>query len=193
MASRLRNCERGRLKLPRHSLAPRRCATNARGFTYIGLLILLAIIGVAATASVQLGAVAQRRHAEQELLFLGAQFRAALTSYANATPQGQPRAPRSFEPLLRDPRVPGMRRHLRRVPVDPLTGKDEWGIVRSADGFIVGIYSLSEAAPIKRGNFEPEFAEFASAATYKGWVFKPAALAASAPRRPAQQPPDSKK
>jgi type II secretory pathway pseudopilin PulG len=182
MASRLPNFE-----------GPRRGSrARAGGFTYVGLLILMAIVGIAATASVQLGAVAQRRGAEQELLFLGAQFRAAFTSYANASPPNQPRFPRTLEQLLRDPRVPGLRRHLRRVPVDPLTGKDEWGIVRSADGYIVGIHSLSEAAPIKRGNFGAEFAEFAQASSYQGWVFK-AAPQTAAQRRPTQQTPAPKK
>jgi type II secretory pathway pseudopilin PulG len=174
--------------------APRRARAFGaqQGFTYIGLLILMSIISVAATASIQLGSSTQRRGAEQELLFLGAQFRAALTSYANTTPVGQPRFPRTLEQLLRDPRVPGVRRHLRRLPIDPLTGKDEWGIVRSADGFIVGFHSMSEAAPIKRGNFEPEFAEFANASSYRGWVFK-ATPKAAAPRRAAQDKPTPQK
>ncbi len=162
------------------------------GFTYIGLLMLLAVIGIAATASVQLGSVVQRRHAEQELLFLGSQFRAALSSYANGSAPNQPRFPRTFEQLLRDPRVPGVRRHLRRVPIDPLTGKDEWGIVRSADGYIVGIFSLSEASPIKRGNFNAEFAEFAAATSYRNWVFK-AAPQSGVAQRPAPGAPPAKK
>ena len=144
------------------------------GFTFIGLIILVTIIAVAATATIQLGAVTQRRTAEQELLYLGNEFRAALASYANASPAGQPRAPKELEQLLRDPRVPGLRRHLRRVPVDPLTGKAEWGQLRSTDGYIVGIFSLSEAAPIKRGNFDPAMAGFESAKSYRDWIFKPA-------------------
>ncbi len=176
MASRSRNSEN-----------PQRCAPRrARGFTYIGLLILMAIIAIAAAASIQLGSVTQRRDAERELLFLGSQFRAALTSYALASAPNQPRFPKTFEQLLRDPRVPGMRRHLRRMPIDPLTGKDEWGVVRSADGYIVGVYSLSEATPIKRGNFDADFGEFANASSYRQWVFKPAAQAAQV-RRPTPE------
>ena len=181
MANRLRNFD----------CSDRASRGRVRGFTYIGLLILLAIIAITATASIQLGSVVQRRSAEQELLFLGSQFRAALTSYANATAPNQPRFPKTLEQLLRDPRVPGTRRHLRRIPIDPLTGKDEWGIVRSSDGYIVGIHSLSEAAPIKRGNFDAEFAEFASAASYRNWVFKPAPQVA-APRKPAPDKPTAK-
>ena len=162
MASRTASCSQ--------TAAGRRQAHG--GFTYVGLLILIAIIAVAATATIQLGSVNQRRSAEQELLFLGEQFSAALASYARTTPTGQPRAPKTLEQLLRDPRVPGVRRHLRAVPVDPLTGKAEWGIQRSTDGLIVGIHSLSQAAPIKRGNFEPAMAHFAAAQSYADWVFK---------------------
>lgn len=172
MASRTASCRPIADRKPFAAPVAGRRAARDGGFTYIGLLILIAIIAVAATATIQLGSVTQRRSAEQELLFLGDQFIAALTSYARATPTGQQRAPKTLEQLLRDPRVPGVRRHLRRVPVDPLTGKAEWGLVRSADGLIVGVHSLSDAAPIKRGNFEPAMAQFAAAKSYGDWVFK---------------------
>ena len=74
------------------------------GFTYIGLLIALVIIGLASTATLQLGSVLQRRNAEAELLEIGADFQQALEHYARATPLGQPTAPKSLQDLLKDPR-----------------------------------------------------------------------------------------
>lgn len=99
------------------------------GFTYLSLIILVAIIGLASAATIKLGVILQRSAAERELLAIGAEYADALESYAKATPPGQSPLPPSFKELLRDPRFPNVRRHLRRVYVDPLTGKAEWGIV----------------------------------------------------------------
>jgi type II secretory pathway pseudopilin PulG len=142
------------------------------GFTYIGLLILLAIIGITSAASLQVGSVLQRRAAEEELLEIGTEFRNALLSYANATPVGVSRAPQTLQDLVKDPRYPGVRRHLRKLYADPITGKEEWGVVYALDGNgIVGVYSLSQAKPIKIGNFDQAFPGFANRNTYREWVF----------------------
>jgi type II secretory pathway pseudopilin PulG len=99
------------------------------GFTYVGLIVLVAIIGLVGAATLKADALLRRAAAEEELLEIGAAFSAALTSYAEATPRGQPAQPPSLEELLKDPRFPGVRRHLRKIFVDPITGKAEWGIV----------------------------------------------------------------
>lgn len=144
------------------------------GFTYVGVLILLAIISLTATASLQVGAIAQRRAAEEELLEIGSQFRAALASYAAASPPGQKRSPSKLEELLRDARYPDTRRHLRKLYADPLTGKDDWGLLMAPDGGgIIGVYSLSEDKPIKIGNFEPPYERFADKPSYRHWIFQP--------------------
>ena len=141
------------------------------GFTYIGLLILLAIISIGATATVQLGAVTQRRSAEEELLHIGRQFRSALASYQNSTPGGMPRLPKELIDLTKDPRQPLLRRHLRHIPIDPITGKAEWGAIRTPDGFIIAVHSLSDARPIKISNFEADFASFEGGEKYSAWEF----------------------
>jgi type II secretory pathway pseudopilin PulG len=143
------------------------------GITYLVLLVAIAIIGIAAVATTQFGVIVQRRDAEEQLLTIGAEFQAALISYANATPPGLSPNPSSIQDLLKDPRYPTvLRRHLRKLYSDPLTGKSEWGTVASIDGRgIVGFYSLSAAEPIKIGNFEPPFESFAGKSTYRDWVF----------------------
>jgi type II secretory pathway pseudopilin PulG len=106
-----------------------RLSARRHGFTYLSLIILVAIIGLVSAASIKLGSVLQRSAAERELLAIGAEYADALESYAKATPPGQSPLPPSFKELLRDPRFPGVRRHLRRIYVDPMTGSSEWGIV----------------------------------------------------------------
>jgi type II secretory pathway pseudopilin PulG len=148
------------------------CKPRATGFTYIGLLILIAILGMATAATLQVGALLQRRAAEQELLAIGLEMHTALTSYAAATPVGQSAFPATLEDLLLDPRYPGVRRHLRRVYLDPITRNAQWGLVMSANGQgIAGIYSLSEQQPIKLAHFAPPFANFENKSRYRDWVF----------------------
>lgn len=142
------------------------------GFTYIGLLILMAIIALVATASLQLGAIVQRRAAEEELLAIGKEYRNALQSYANLTPIGQKRYPPSLAELLKDPRFPQNVRHLRKIYADPLSGKEEWGIVRPVEGQgVLAVYSLAEAKPIKIGNFDAEWRGFENSQSYQDWRF----------------------
>ncbi len=147
--------------------------SRSPGFALLGLLILLAIVGIASSATVSLGVVVQRRSAEEALLDIGHEFQMALQSYASATPTGQSPYPTSLQDLLKDARVPGVRRHLRQVYADPLTGRADWGLV-SAPGRpgIAGITSLSHRQPIKQTNFDAEFTGFEHRNTYMDWQFK---------------------
>lgn len=145
---------------------------NDQGFTYIGLLILLAILSVVTLGTVTLDAIVKRRHAEEELLRIGNDFRKALILYAINSPVGSSRYPSKLEDLCRDPRFQKPKRYLRMVLPDPLTGKTLWGIIRSPDGQgILGIYSLAEGNPIKIAMFDEEFREFTNSKTYQDWIF----------------------
>ena len=95
-----------------------------RGFTYLGLIILVAIIGLVGAAGLKASSLLRRAAAEEELLETGAAFSDALASYAAVTPPGQPPQPPTLQELLRDPRSPTVRRHLRksswtRLPARP--------------------------------------------------------------------------
>lgn len=94
-----------------------------RGFTYLGLLILIAVLSVATLVTLEVGQLASRRQAEDELLFIGQEFEQALRSYMDSTPAGQRPYPASLQDLLKDNRHPRLQRHLRRLYTDPLTGR----------------------------------------------------------------------
>lgn len=143
-----------------------------QGFTYLGLIILLAIIGMVGAAALKVDALLARAAAEQELLEEGAAFSAALDSYAAATPEGKPPQPPSLQDLLKDTRFPSLKRHLRKIFVDPISGKAEWGITYLADKVgVVGIYSLSQAQPLKQANFDERFQNFENKTHYADWKF----------------------
>lgn len=165
---------------------------DARGFTYVGLLVLLAILGLVGAAGLKMGSVLQRAAAEDELLDIGAAFSDALASYAAATPKGQLTQPPTLQELLKDPRFPTIRRHLRKLFVDPITGKSDWGLVRLGDkdsGGIIGVYSLSQSAPLKLSNFDTRFQGFDNKRHLSDWRFMAAGQAAALP--PALVPPAS--
>ena len=142
------------------------------GFTYVGMIVFVTIIGLVGAATLKVGALLARAEAENELLEIGAAFSDALASYAQATPPGQPQQPPSLEALLRDPRFPNPRRHLRRIFVDPITGRAEWGLVRAAEGApILGVYSLSQAQPLKIAKFDARFVNFENKQHLSDWKF----------------------
>jgi type II secretory pathway pseudopilin PulG len=142
-----------------------------RGFTYIGILLVVALMGIALASAGQVWHTLQKREKEQELLFIGQQFRLALKRYADHTPGKARRAPLQLEELLQDPRHPGIRRHLRRIYLDPMTGKPEWGLVTGPGGEIYGVHSRSDAEPLKKRNFGLADRNFEDKMKYSDWVF----------------------
>jgi type II secretory pathway pseudopilin PulG len=145
---------------------------RARGFTYLSLIILLAILALVAAAGLKMGTLLQRAAAEEELLEIGAQFSEALRSYAAATPPGKPTQPPTLQDLLKDPRFPNPRRHLRKIFVDPVTGKAEWGVIWLGDKIgVLGVYSLSEARPLKIANFDIRFLNMENREKISDWKF----------------------
>lgn len=146
---------------------------TARGMAYLSLLLSLALLSIAALATAQVHSLMQRRAAEDELLYVGQQYQQALLSYANATPPGASRSPASLNDLLRDPRYPMPRRHIRQLYIDPISMQAEWGLVLSPDGKgIIGIYSKSEKQPIKVAQFPASIKGFEDKKSYWEWVFK---------------------
>jgi type II secretory pathway pseudopilin PulG len=163
------------------------------GFTYIGVLIVVALIGVGLAVTGDVWRTTAQREKELELLFVGDEIRRAITQYYESTPGTGKQFPSSLESLLKDERYPTTRRYLRKIYRDPMTGKAEWGLIKGPGDSIMGVYSLSKQAPIKRANFPTDYASFGGAANYSDWQFayggtKGAPPQASAPA-PATAPP----
>jgi hypothetical protein len=142
-----------------------------QGFVLLWLLFWVAGLGVGMAALGSLWHTASQREKEAELLFVGDQFRQAIEAYHRRSPGGQPRYPARLEDLLQDPRFPQTVRHLRRLYVDPVTGKREWGLIKAADGGIAGVYSLARVPPMKTGGFPARYADFAGRTSLGSWRF----------------------
>ncbi|QDQ25603.1 type II secretion system protein [Chitinimonas arctica] len=156
-----------------------KCRPAQQGFSYLALLILIAVLGVTGTATVLLGEISERRQAEQALLLTGSAYRNAIASYYNAVPAEKRHYPRALADLLRDPRFP-LRRHLRRLYPDPISGQADWLLLRGPDGGIMGIASRSTAQPIKLDLFDEEDSAFKQKRHYSEWLF----VADIAPKTP---------
>ncbi|MDB5811367.1 MAG: hypothetical protein JWN94_3489 [Betaproteobacteria bacterium] len=144
---------------------------NVKGFTYLGLLFALALAGVGLALAGVVWHTAGKRAKEQQLLFAGAAIQDAILHYYRNGPNRMREFPRSLQDLVEDQRYVTVERHLRKIYVDPMTGKREWGLITSGEGRIVGVFSQSREAPLKRDNFRDAFAPFAQARHYSDWRF----------------------
>ena len=143
-----------------------------KGFSYIGVLMTVAIVGIAITAANRYWSTVIQREREAELLFRGHQIREAIRSYYENPPGGQGKQyPRAVADLLRDPRYPQKRRHLRRWYADPMTGRSDWILIQDAGGRIKGVSSAHPGRPLKEGNFPQPYGGFEVAASYADWKF----------------------
>jgi len=159
---------------------------TCRGFTYLTALFVIAFMGVGAMAIGTAWDGAMRRERETELLFVGNAYRLAIQRYYLA---GQRRYPRALEELVKDPRQPPTQRYIRQLYPDPITGTNDWGIVKAPDGGVMGVYSKSELEPLKTANFKVRDRDLERGAKYSDWrfVYAPAAAKPTA-TTPAGKP-----
>ncbi len=141
-----------------------------RGFTYIAMLLIVAVMGTGLAGFGQLYSQAAQREKERELLFIGNQFRNAIAGYYNKSP-GNKVYPKTLDELLEDKRLPVPQHHLRKLFRDPMTGGTEWGLVEAPGGGFMGVYSRSEETPIKSANFSTKDQAFEGAEHYTNWMF----------------------
>ena len=163
-------------------------AGRSGGFTYLGLLVLIVLIGVLLARAGEVWSAAAQRDREQELLWVGHEYRAAIGRYVAQNRH----YPATLAELLGTTRAgpdasegssgagpataPGVLealgfRALRRLYRDPMTNSTDWETVPSPDGRIMGVVSKSKLQPIKRAGFSDDDLGFAGAESYAGWQF----------------------
>lgn len=152
-------------------------SAGTAGFTYIGLLIAVVILGVALSAVGEVWHTQAQREREQELLFIGREVQAAIAAYFRAGGGGGRQYPEDINDLLEDKRWPEPRHYLRRLYADPMTGAADWTLLR-ADTLgiagmtgIIGIASSSQGAPLKKAAFPADEEAFKDATCYCDWKF----------------------
>ncbi len=155
--------------MPRGERARRPPSGSERGFTYVGLLVLVVLMGLMLAAAGEVAATVAQREREAQLLWVGHEYRAAIGRYWNSR-----RAyPQTLQALLGSaPDDPVQVHYIRRLYPDPMTNAVDWVLLPApnGDGFM-GVASTSTRAPLKTGNFEQADQEFAEAKTHGDWQF----------------------
>jgi type II secretory pathway pseudopilin PulG len=140
------------------------------GFTYIGLLVLIALIGFALSVVGQVAATTAQREREKQLLWVGHAYRDAIRRYV----MRNGRYPPTLADLVQSATAtadPLPAHFLRRLYPDPMTQGADWVLVPALDGGIMGVASSSTKAPIKRAGFDDADVAFGDAETYGDWTF----------------------
>jgi general secretion pathway protein G len=109
---------------------------NERGLTLVELIVTVAILTILASAAVPVARFKVKRDRERELRRDLWEMRDAIDHYKDAADRGafqtkvdSQNYPPDLETLVNGVDVQGKKvRFLRRIPVDPMTGKTEWGM-----------------------------------------------------------------
>jgi hypothetical protein len=84
---------------------------------------------------------------ERRLVEAGEVLAKALRIYRDASPGSAKDFPTELADLLHDPRMLADKGYLTTLPVDPLTQKQEWGVIRNKINQVIGVHSLSNESP----------------------------------------------
>ena len=106
-----------------------------RGLTLVELIITIAILGILASAAAPMTMLVIKRQKERELRRELWEMREAIDHYKDVADSGGVMIkvdsngyPPDLETLVNGIDLQGKKvRFLRRIPVDPMTGKPEWG------------------------------------------------------------------
>jgi general secretion pathway protein G len=106
------------------------------GLTLVELIVTVAILAIVASAAVPVARFQVKREKERELRYDLWQMRDAIDHYKDAadknafiTKVDSQGYPPDLQTLVDGVDVQGKKvRFLRRIPVDPMTGKDDWGL-----------------------------------------------------------------
>ena len=140
---------------------------SQHGFTYLGLLMAVTVMGLMLTVVGRVWSTVERRERETQLLFAGHQYRSAIAAYFAHRHQ----YPGSLQDLLGDADSAPAQRYLRRLYPDPVSGSPEWQLIAAPAGGIMGVASTSNREPVKKANFSVPDASFADSDCYCGWKF----------------------
>ena len=109
---------------------------KAAGFTLVELIVATAILVILTSMVIPLARLNIKRDKERELRYDLWMMRDAIDRYKDAADRGAFQTkvgtegyPPDLETLVKGVDVGGKKvRFLRKIPVDPMTGKDEWGM-----------------------------------------------------------------
>lgn len=134
------------------------------------ILFVIAIAGVVLARTGISWSQSSQREKEQELLFIGNQYRQAIALYYERTPSMVKVYPMKLEQLLSDVRFNPPQHYLRKLYRDPITNQS---LVQdnAPEGGIRGVHSPSGKEPLKQTHFDYGDQSFEGAGKYSDWLF----------------------
>jgi len=107
-----------------------------RGLTLVELIVTVAILAIVASAAVPVARFQVKREKERELRYYLWQMRDSIDHYKDAADKNAFQTkvdsqgyPPDLQTLVDGVDIQGKKvRFLRKIPIDPMTGKDEWGL-----------------------------------------------------------------
>jgi len=161
-----------------------------RGFTFLWLIFVLAVVAAGLAAIAQPINLAVRRDREAELMFRGKAISRALSSYWAATPGDAKQLPLTLDDLVDDRRGVRLAHHLRRIYADPFTGQADWVLVTTEDGRISAVHSRSNVPALRVVDLPSQKDGQPAPVSTRVFSFAPVsqASAASAPETAASTP-----
>ena len=144
--------------------------TYAAGFSYLGVLVILAIAAIGMQGAAEISAQQVQKNQARQLLEAGEAMRLAIGRYYEATPGAVKEYPPNVAVLLEDKRFPSVRRHLRKAYHDPFFPQRPLSVILR-NGRIIGVHSESLAKPVILVGFAPFQAGFETAKHYRDWQF----------------------
>ena len=142
--------------------------SGSAGFTYIGLLLIIVLLGLVLSVAGEVTRTSVKREHEAQLLFVGHEYRHAISRFLRQNH----RYPESLDELLQtDTGGPVAAHFLRRIYPDPMTGKPDWTLIPAAGGGFMGVASTSKEPPLKTHGFDMSDELFADAESYADWTF----------------------
>lgn len=152
-------------------MQPGEGATPQRGYTFVAVLVLLALVSLGLSFAGPTWSQQSQRDRERELLRVGVLYARALASYRDVSPGSLKMTPDTLDALLLDARFLGVMRHLRKLYPDPVNPGQPWGLVRDRAGHIIGVHSLSSELPQAQGRVVLDDRILPPARRYSDWVF----------------------
>ena len=142
-----------------------------RGLTLVELLITVAILGILATAAVPIARFQIKRQKERDLHYALWQMRDAIDKYKDAADKGaimtkvdSQNYPPDLETLVTGVDIQGKKvKFLRHIPIDPMSGKPEWGLRSMQDDphsdtyggqSVFDVYSKSQGTALDGTKYE---------------------------------------
>jgi type II secretory pathway pseudopilin PulG len=141
-----------------------------RGVTYLFMLFLVFLLSLGLGKVLEVCSTAVQRQKETDLLYVGALYRSAIRQYYLGSPGSVKTYPARLEDLLSDPRSLTVRRYLRRLYPDPVSGHP-FVAVMAPQGGIWGVRSDSGKQPWKTTGIDDALVSVDGARTYRDWKF----------------------